>query len=590
LFTPVSRTLARAVSAVAVLLCVGGLTAVPALAQPDSSTTSPEAPPTGTTETPPTSEPPAPPDPAKPAAGAAPDLKLTASVEPGTYVIGQDIPINVTVTNAGEGVATKVLGNTYEVDGSGISSSADGWREFTDFQPGNPLPASGGTIQPGAAEKFVLLAKASKPGEVNPRLWIVVDTSDELTRGDNGIVLTVPVLPPSVKGAIGGVVYGDANDNNVSDPGEGVQGVEITLNLNDGDTRSARTDHGGRFDFQDLPAMRYTLSVPSEEVEGWIIGDAGSVLVDGTDKSHNVTVRAERPLSTVLNVAAKFGAKTYKTGDVATASITLTNRGTKRLSGIKAECERYEADALLGGIGDREHFGELAYDGSGATLAAGETRVFEVRGDVLPGAQNEGLIYLACSFGADDRYIAGFPKVFEYAKVPGRAGDLGGVVYQDFNGNDAVDDGEAIPNVRFGLSEWGKDAVVVKTTTDSHGVAQFIRLPRGWYAPVVYGPWKLVNPAERLINPLRQIDYFTIKVVPGPDNPESAGTPSATPDPVPAAGDGGSASASDSDSRSGLASTGVEVFGPVAGGTAAVLTGILALLYARRLRRHRADT
>jgi hypothetical protein len=278
-----------------------------------------------------------------------------------------------------------------------------------------------------------------------------------------------------------------------------------------------------------------------------------------------------------LTAKAEFGATTYKPGDVATVTVTLTNHGKKALTGIKVGCDRLGSAAHLVGY-DREHWGELGYDGPGADLAVGETRVFQAHGEVTQGSQDQGIVYIACDFGDDDRYIFGFPNVYEYVKVPGKTADLGGVVYQDFNGNNTVDPGEAVSNLRFGVSGWKTGPVVAKTTTDVNGVAQFIRLPRGWYAPVVYGPWKIVDP-EKLTNPMQYTDHFSVKVVPGPDNPEPVDTPPA--DPVPPA-DGGSGSGS----SGGLASTGVEVFGPVAGGAAAVFAGILALFYARRLRRN----
>jgi len=567
-------------------LIVGGLAAAPAFAEPDPpATTTSETPPPATTPevpTPSSSEAPAPSEPAVPAApdvkAAQPDLTVTATVEPGTYVIGQEIPINVTVTNKGAGVATNVLGDTSALAGSDISTQPGGWRKFTPFQPDVPYPAPGGTIEAGATEKFVLQATARKRDATDPQLRIYVRNPDELTPADNEFVLTVPVVPASVTGTLAGVVYGDANDNNASDPGEELQDIEITLYPNNGTTRSVSTDSHGRFDFGVMPAMQYSLSTRFGEAQGWIVEYVNSVIVDGTATSANLAIRAERPLSQVLSAKAEFGAKSYQPGDVATVTVTLTNRGPKALSGIKAGCDRYGSDAHLGGWSDQEHYGDLGYDGPGATLAAGETRAFPLHGDVLQGAQDQGIVYLACDFGDDERYLSGFPTADAHAKVPGKNADLGGDVYQDLNGNNTVDDGEAVPNLRLGLTEWETDQVVAKTTTDVNGIAQFIRLPRGWYSPVVYGPWKIVDP-EKLTNPMRNVDHFSVKVVPGPDNPEPTDTPPA--DPVPPV-DGGSGSGS----SGGLASTGVEVLGPVAGGAAAVFAGILALFYARRLRRN----
>jgi hypothetical protein len=187
----------------------------------------------------------------------------------------------------------------------------------------------------------------------------------------------------------------------------------------------------------------------------------------------------------------------------------------------------------------------------------------------------QGVVYASCDFGDDDAFLEGFPTASGHAKVPGKTSDIGGVVYRDINRNGQFDFGEAVANAKFGLSERKNGPVVAETTTDFNGVAQFIGLPRGWYYPTVRSPWKLVAPDEFLANPVQTDDHFTVEVV-----NEPSGDPSAPADPGPPA-DGGSGSGS----VSGLASTGVEVLGPVAGGVAAVFAGILALFYARRLRR-----
>jgi hypothetical protein len=577
LFTPLSRAL----SAAAVLLIVGGLAAAPALAQPVPPSATSEAPTPTIAEPTPSSETPAPSDPEQPVAGEAkPDLKLTASVEPGPFVIGQDIPIKVTVTNKGEGVAKRVLGNARGVSsGSDVSAQSAGWRQFNVFYSGEPFPAPGGTIEPGASEEFVLEARVSSRGETDPQLRVFVENPDELTIEDNEFVVTVPVVPSAVKGTAGGVVYADDNDNNVFDAGEGVAEIQIKLFL-DGTIKKAWTDASGHFEFRDLPAMRYGLYAPTSEAKGWFFEYIDHVIVDGSPNSANLTIRAKRPLFETLIAEAEFEAQSYQPGDTVGVKVTLTNRGPKTLSGVKVGCDRYGSDAHLEAMDDQAHWGELGYDGPGATLAAGETRVFRAHGTINQASQDQGVVYLACDFGNDEKYLMGFPNVFVHMKVTGKFGDLDGVVYQDFNGNNRVDPGETIPNLQFAIAEWEAGPVVAKATTDADGAARFLGLPRGWYTPVVYGPWKLVESKEKLTNPMYPTEGFEIKVVPvlAPADPPPA-------DPVPPA-DGGSGSATGSGAgSSGLASTGVEVFGPAAGGAAAVFVGILALLYARRLRR-----
>jgi len=574
LFTPISRTVARTLGATGAFLIFCGLAAAPALAEPD-----PPAPATSETTAPES------PVPSETPGAARPDLKVTAAVEPGPYVVGQPFSLKVVVKNDGEGVAKSVKGNVRTVSGSATAVYSSGWREFSATSETTGEPAPGGTLAPGESRQVALEGTVENWDAGAPRLKISVTTDDEQALADNSAEVTVPVVPPTTVGTISGIVFGDADGDGAFDDGEGLPDVELAL-YGSGQAGRVRTDAGGRFAYPSLPARQYNLTA-SSPVGGWIVGYPGEIVVDGSAKSTELRVRGERPLSEILTVKAEFDRKTYRPGDRAKITMTLTNHGRRPLTGIKARCDDLGSLYHVTGSDDPAFWGDLASSGAGVTVAAGETKALVVLGGVHPQALNQGIVYVSCAFGNDEKYREGFPSLLEYAKVPGKTSSLGGILYQDRNKNLAMDPGEIVVNARFGLSERKDGPLVAKTTSDFNGVVMFVDLPRGWYFPTVYGPWKLKEPVRILHNPGLPFEYFELEVEPGPDNPEPPGEASpSTSEPVPPPG-GSSGPASGS--SSGLANTGVDVFGPVAGGTAAVLAGILALLYARRLRRPRIE-
>jgi hypothetical protein len=548
-------------------LIVSGLAAAPALAQPDPPTSTAVPPSSAVSPAPEVPNPSEPATPVEPVNKEQPDMALTAGVEPGIYLPGQNIPITVTITNVGSVETTRVQASSVQVSGSEASVETFGWQELA--------TEDGGTFVPGVPRQFDLVATVRSIDKGDPVVKFTVESNDDSIRENNSSTVTIPMVSPELKGTVGGIVFGDANENGAFDTGEGLAGVELEVSGGSNPSVKGKTDAGGGFAFLDRPAGTYSLYSPSKAA-GWILAGAGQVVVDGSDKSSEVRIRGVRPLSDVLSAKIEFGAESYQVGAVAELNITLTNRGSKTLSGIKAGCDRVGlSPAHVSGWTDPSLWGELASPSAGVTLGAGETKVIRVSGSVRPGSLEQGVVYASCDFGDDDAFLEGFPTASGHAKVPGKTSDIGGVVYRDINRNGQFDFGEAVANAKFGLSERKNGPVVAETTTDFNGVAQFIGLPRGWYYPTVRSPWKLVAPDEFLANPVQTDDHFTVEVV-----NEPSGDPSAPADPGPPA-DGGSGSGS----VSGLASTGVEVLGPVAGGVAAVFAGILALFYARRLRR-----
>lgn len=574
--TPAPRRAARLFAAATAFFVIGGFAAAPALAQETE-------PPASETVTPPTSEQaPVPETPAEtpapapaPALAAPADLALTASADPGPFLVGQEIQLHVTITNQGGTAATKVHASASTQSGSSTLLPLSGWEDLAPVGPdGQPTP--GGTIEPGASRKLTIVASVSKLDKGDPVIQFSL-TSDpaDVNLGNNQATLTLPMVPPTVTGDAGGVVFGDANENGKADRGEGLAGVVVTLTAGTDAPIDTMTDADGRFDFTGLPAQVYRLSFPGEQ-DGWILASTTrTVAVDGSDSNLDLFVRGVHPLRDVLDAKIDFGAKSYKPGEVAELTVTLTNHGSKALSGIHAGCDRFGSNQHIIGWGDVARWGDLAPSGHGVTVEAGDTKAFPVTGVVPDATYDFGVVTVACGFGDDNNYVSGFPTASAHAKVPGKTIDSVGLVYYDRNGNSTFDEGEAVANTKIALPDSDDGTIVAEASTDEGGKVRFTGVQVGWYHPVVYGPWQAAEPDifVQIPNRFSETGDWEFRVKPGPDNSQPT-------TPAPPAGSSGG-------SGSGLAYTGVEVFGPLVGGTAAVFAGILALLFARRLGRQR---
>ncbi|MBW4719539.1 SdrD B-like domain-containing protein [Saccharothrix obliqua] len=403
------------------------------------------------------------------------DVTVTAEVVGGPFLVGQEIPVRITATNIGGSTAER----TY-VDARTLSGSYLGLLEF------GPLKYPGTAIEPGAAVTTTVPGKIYQwqgAPVVRITAWSYSDTDH---RDNNTFDLAVPVTDPgSATGTLGGVVYGDRNDNNTADPGEGLAGV--LLEAYDGSfdrKRTTRTDADGRYRFTDLPVRRYGLWV-HEAPDGWVLPSGREVDVDGDE---HVEYRAVRPLSDRLTAKAQFRQDTHQVGDRAEVVITLTNTGTTDITGIKAGCDR------SGGEGPHLvdlRLGDLEWQGPGVTVPAGAKRKITISGVVPDKATGFGSTNVGCDFGPDDN-PRGFPVAVDFARVPAPPADTWLAFYQDLDGDSTVDPGEEVSGVRIGLKDRISGRVVARGKTDARGHVAFTGVPAGPYEVKLIGDsWEI---------------------------------------------------------------------------------------------------
>ncbi|ROP39154.1 carboxypeptidase-like regulatory domain-containing protein [Saccharothrix texasensis] len=415
-----------------------------------------------------------------PTAAAAARLAISATVGAGPFLVGEQIPVEVTVANDGDADATGVMASAHSSAGSAFFVPSSEWGELATWPgPGITLPAG---------QRRVLTARGEVQG------WSGAPVVKFLVRQGNASVaehvLPLPVRDPgSAADDLGGLVYGDLDGDNAPDAGEALHGVRVTASTNGPPwlRLEATTGVDGRFRFADLPVQVYALSL-DDAPDGWVVGSGYSrVAVDGRGSAATLLLRATRPLTDHLSAAMRFTRDVYQVGDQAQVEVTLTNSGAADLTGVKAACDR------VGGGGPELRdvvFGELGRDAPGVTVPAGRSRVVTMTGRVSEAAVGYGAVNHVCDFGpAPDS--PGRPEAYALAKVPGPAVTARMSFHHDRDGDRLGEPDEVVAGAVVVLRDAVTRRVVVEGRTDAQGRVRFDDLPSGPYEVRVHGSWKL---------------------------------------------------------------------------------------------------
>ena len=404
---------------------------------------------------------------------AAARLAISATVGAGPFLVGELIPIEVTIANTGDADATGVRASGHSRSGSDLVTQD--WGELSTW------PGPGITLPAGQRHVRTIHGEVRKWGGAPPLAHFSV------WQGNTAVTsFDLPIAvrdPNSARDVLAGVVYGDRNGNGTPDTGEGLAGVRVTVSA-DGPAVSleATTGADGRFGFADLPVQVYFLSA-RDVPDGWVVEGVNSyVPVDGAGSAAAVVLRGQRPLTDVLSAAMRFTRGVYAVGDRAEVEVTLTNSGSSDLTGIRATCDR----ANSGGPELRDlAFGDLDWDASGVTLPAGGSRVFTVSGTLSDVTAEYGAVDHLCEFGPGDTNREGRPRAFAVAKVPGPAVTFRRAFYRE------LDTGpEMVAGARIVLRDAVTGQFAAEGRTDAQGRVRFENLPSGPYDMHVRGSWR----------------------------------------------------------------------------------------------------
>ncbi|WP_244211132.1 SdrD B-like domain-containing protein [Amycolatopsis kentuckyensis] len=561
-----ARSVARGFAALTAAAVLTSAFAGPAAADPapespaaPSTSEAPADPPESTPPAPSPTQPESKPAAAQPRAERA-QVAVSLVFDKDSYRTDEDIRFTVKLTNTGATTAAGLTMYQMVVDSTDVQVLYGGWGQLQD-KPGV-------TLEPGKSFELAVSGKVRDLEATTATVrGILFDESGNSAGSQFGF--TVPVTKAA--GHATGTVYGDKNGNGVLDAGEQLAGTKVTLRYVHGSgTYTATTGPDGKFAL-DLPAAEYYLG--GEVIDGWLFSWRTVRIGSDTD----LLLRGAPPLNGALKATMAFTQDTYKVGDLAHVTVTLSNSGPIPLTGIVAACNRVGSGFVLSGRGPG--WGDLAADG--VTIAPGQTRTFDVSETVPQAAFNRGYVLAACDFGYPEVDTENHAEAQDRAAVPGAKGTVVGDVKQGEQG---------VAGVKVVLVSDQHCPVTGEQTTDAKGHFEFhdvvpgpeYRLyllpPKGlkvkYENPTAIDVW---GSSESRVGIDVEEGDAPLPVVPVNPADCTAGAPTSTTGP--AGGTGGGQSGG-----SGLASTGVDAIGLGALALLALALGGGLVFGARRRR------
>ncbi|AUI63195.1 SdrD B-like domain-containing protein [Amycolatopsis sp. BJA-103] len=435
-----------------------------------------------------------------------PNLKITAVATEGRWLRGDTIPIDLRVTNAGDAPATDVRAQADLLSGPYFSFDWDSWGDLRFDGPGT-------SVQPGESRTYRLTGRVWVTDAGNPLVRISVQAAADTDLADNTVDVPVALVPLDTTERVAGQVYGDGNGDGVAGPGEGFAGITVRVESFDMPNELVTvTDPDGRFSFDAVPVGPARSLRIQDGPSGWFLPSLQMLRLDGGGGNQAVSIRGVRPLTESLRANIELDKATYAIGETATATVTVTNKGTRPLSGLYATCDDPR------GLGNnleipQDQWGAFGPSRSGA-LAVGESKVFTFSGKVPDNAIDFGRTFLECEFSGTTE-LSG-PRVSAEGKVPGKRGDIHGQAWVDRNENGSLDAGEGLADTTVALHTFTADEQLVSVAqTDANGFATFTDVPVGEYLLRPAAPWRAAgDPAVHHYAPPYDTAY-RIKVTSG---------------------------------------------------------------------------
>lgn len=414
-----------------------------------------------------------------------PNLKVTATVVQGRYLPGDEIPVDVTVTNLGDVTATEAKGTNYTVTGPYFTVPRGGWGDLANDGPG-------ATFAPGETRTYRVIGKSMYGGKEDPAVQFEVYTPGDADHRDNASIVTLEHVPPGTTDRVAGQLYGDANEDGVPSPGESLAGAEVHLSgVGATGELTTTTDAAGRFEFAAVPitpnASLYFWKVPN----GWVTPHTGDLRVDGSGSQTALVIKATRPLTDVLQASGSLDKASYTVGETAKATLVLSNVGARPLAGLWVGCDPVGSGQHLE-IADTQ-WGDFSPVKQAGTLAAGQRLEITVTGKVPEKASYFGKVHLTCYVEGKSTFSG--PVVEASGKVPGKRADSRGRIWTDKNGNGQWDSGEQVPNVTTTLSTDGGKLVSL-ARSDADGWVTFPNVAVGVYRLRAVAPWRAVGDTD----------------------------------------------------------------------------------------------
>jgi len=477
------------------------------------------------------------------------DVGVFIELDKPAYLSTDVVSMRVLIMNSGTATATGIVVHTK----GDLEFKAGAWGDFEESGPGAKLA-------PDQQVVLDLTAPLVDPGDdVTQEVEVVSaepDTDPTTNRDSAEAYVTVETSDLTL------TIYGDADRDGVVDQGEAMAGVvvELTGGITHESFR-ARTSADGIIRFPKIPGGRYWVraNVPN----GWYI-DATVPLIVRTEQQATAIAATHDDLSKLV-ATVSLDRASYAVGDTVRERVTLTNTGASDLTGLFAKC------GILSPFGNENHLVATNWDeltqsekGPGATVRAGETRVWEFTDVVAPRAYDYGFVVLECDFTLRTLSFGAYAGT--RAAVPGGKGRYGGQL---------VSDRQPVPNVKLLMINTITGEIAARAVSDATGRFLFPELPADVYELRALGPWRWETPTF-LVQVLagEHREFPPLVLLPGPVLLDPAAPPPAekkstvdTPTPQ----------ASPTPRPAGLADTGTDVAGLTALGMLLVVAGALCL-------------
>jgi hypothetical protein len=425
------------------------------------------------------------------------DLWVIVELDKVAYLPSEPVRMTVTVGNSGTAPATGVV----------VQSTGD-----LTFEPWGDLVDPGITLEPDGMRTVTVSATPDDTGaDLTQEVTVSSAEPDQNPADNTGTVsafVTAKLADLTLR------LHADADGDRVIDPGETMSGVRIALNGGPGVGEvTGRTDEQGVIQFPGIAGGRYwvTASLPA----GWFL-DLGET-IDVRAGQNDVVVRAWRVEISKLQATVSLDRATYAVGDTVRVRVTLTNTDDVDMSGVVAQCFRYTFEMTPQNDLTSMSWGDLAPDGAGATIRAGETRTWEFPDVVTQKMWEYGFVVARCQFVVLPMTVGAYAET--RAAVPGGSGTMGG--YLEYDGGPAG-------GVKLLLLDNG--TVVARTRTDATGHFQFPALPANEYELRATGPWRLsTNLFMAQVFADRHNEYGRLELLASPNYDEALPAPKASP-------------------------------------------------------------
>lgn len=476
------------------------------------------------------------------------DLGLIVEFDKYAYVTTDVVRMRVLVMNSGTATATGVVVRTK----GDLEFKTGAWGDFEESGPGV-------TLGPGQQVELTVTAPPTVPGEDMTQEVELVSTEPDIDPSNNLRAVEAFVTVYTTDLTL--TIYGDADRDGVVDQGEAMAGVLV--NMGGGiasESFQARTDADGTIRFPKIPGGRYW--VKANIPNGWYI-DATVPLLVRTEKQATAIGATHDDLSKLI-ATVSFDRTTYAVGDTVRERVTLTNTGTSDLTGLFAKC------GILSPFGNENHLFANHWDeltqseqGPGATVRAGETRVWEFTDVVAPRAYDYGFVVLECDFTLRTLSVGAFAGT--RAAVPGGKGIYSGQL---------VSNGQPVPNVKLLMINTITGEIAARALSDATGRFLFPELPADVYELRALGPWRWETPTFMVqVFAGEHREFPPLVLLPGPVLLDPAAPPPVETPKV----DTPAPQASPAPRPAGLADTGTDVAGLTALGALLVVAGALCM-------------